>query len=65
MKLGMIGCGAIGSDVAKAANDMEEIEEIYVYDIDEEKGKKLAQQLKKIHFKKDFKNRSAKSIFKF
>ncbi|HHF56305.1 MAG TPA: aspartate dehydrogenase [Thermoplasmatales archaeon] len=52
MKLGMIGCGAIGSDVAEAANDMEEIEEIYVYDIDEEKGKKLAQQLEKVHFKK-------------
>ncbi len=52
MKLGMIGCGAIGSDVAKAADEMEEIEEIYVYDIDEEKGKKLAQELNKVHFKK-------------
>ena len=35
-----IGCGAIGTDVAKAADEMEEIDEIYLYDIIEEKAKK-------------------------
>ena len=47
MKLGIIGCGAIGTDVAKAADEMEEIDEIYLYDIVEEKAKKLADDLKK------------------
>ncbi len=50
MKLGIIGCGAIGSDVAEAADGMEEIEEIYLYDIVEEKGRKLAERLKKAKF---------------
>ena len=52
MNLGIIGCGAIGSDVAKAADEMEEIEEIYLYDIVEEKAKKLASLLKKGKFEK-------------
>lgn len=52
MNLGIIGCGAIGSDVAKAADEMEEIEEIYLYDIVEEKAKKLASSLKKGKFEK-------------
>lgn len=34
MKLGIIGCGAIGSDVAKAADAMKEIEKIFLFDID-------------------------------
>lgn len=52
MKLGIIGCGAIGTDVAKAADEMEEIDEIYLYDIVEEKAKKLADDLKKAKFAK-------------
>lgn len=52
MKLGIIGCGAIGTDVATAANEMEEIEEIYLYDIIEEKAKNLANKLKKARFSK-------------
>ena len=52
MKIGIIGCGAIGSDVAKAVNEMEEIEEIYMYDIIEEKGKNLAEKLEKAKFEK-------------
>ncbi len=52
MKIGIIGCGAIGSDVAKAADEMEEIEEIYLYDVVEEKAKKLAKELEKAKFEK-------------
>jgi len=44
MKLGIIGCGAIGSDVAKAAENIEEIKKIYLFDID----KKAEQNLCKI-----------------
>ncbi|GAG78302.1 unnamed protein product, partial [marine sediment metagenome] len=32
MNLGIIGCGAIGTDVAKAADAMNEIKKIYLYD---------------------------------
>ena len=42
LQLGIIGCGAIGSDVAKAADHMEEISAIYLYDIDEAKAEELA-----------------------
>ncbi|UCF13409.1 MAG: aspartate dehydrogenase [Thermoplasmatales archaeon] len=41
MNLGIIGCGAIGTDVAKAADKMEEIEKIYLFDINMAKAKKL------------------------
>jgi len=34
MNLGIIGCGAIGTDVACAAEHMDEIESIYLFDID-------------------------------
>ena len=44
MKLGIIGCGAIGSDVAKAAENIDEIKKIYLFDID----KKAEQNLCKI-----------------
>jgi predicted dinucleotide-utilizing enzyme len=43
MNLGIIGCGAIGTDVAIAANKMEEINRIYLYDIDK-KSKKIYQK---------------------
>ncbi|MBC7081309.1 MAG: aspartate dehydrogenase [Thermoplasmatales archaeon] len=52
MKLGIIGCGAIGTDVARAADEIEEIEEIYLYDIIEEKAKNLAEELRKAKFEK-------------
>jgi aspartate dehydrogenase len=32
MRIGIIGCGAIGSTLAKAAEDMIEVEEIYIFD---------------------------------
>ncbi len=34
MRLGIIGCGAIGTDVAVYADTMNEIEKIYLFDID-------------------------------
>jgi len=37
MNLGIIGCGAIGTDVAIAADKMKEINRIYLYDIDKKK----------------------------
>jgi aspartate dehydrogenase len=47
MKLGIIGCGAIGTDVAKAADGMEEIQKIYLHDLKPEASKKLCNILKK------------------
>ncbi|MEF8848913.1 MAG: Gfo/Idh/MocA family oxidoreductase, partial [Candidatus Thermoplasmatota archaeon] len=47
IKLGMIGCGAIGSDVAKAADNMDDIKEIYLYDIDKKASENLNKSLKK------------------
>lgn len=54
MNLGIIGCGAIGTDVAKAADKMEEIKKIYIYDIDENKGKDLSKIIKKSIFNNVF-----------
>jgi len=55
MRLGIIGCGAIGTDVAKAADTMKEIEKIYLFDINEAASKKLCSQLKKATIKPVFK----------
>ncbi len=46
MRLGIIGCGAIGTDVAVYADTMNEIEKIYLFDIDKKAEEKL---LKKVH----------------
>ena len=43
MKLGIIGCGAIGSDVAKAADSFDEISHIFLCDIVKEKENEIAQ----------------------
>jgi aspartate dehydrogenase len=51
MKLGIIGCGAIGTDVAKAADGMKEIEKLYLFDIDKTSAEKLCSTLKKASFK--------------
>ncbi|MDD3493500.1 MAG: aspartate dehydrogenase [Candidatus Thermoplasmatota archaeon] len=45
--LGVIGCGAIGSDVARAADAMEDISTIYLYDIKPEKAEELSRHLTK------------------
>jgi aspartate dehydrogenase len=47
MKLGIIGCGAIGSDVAKAADSFPEINEILLFDINKNAMKKLHASLQK------------------
>jgi aspartate dehydrogenase len=47
MKLGIIGCGAIGSDVGIAADAMEDIEKIYLHDINPAAAKKLCSMMKK------------------
>jgi aspartate dehydrogenase len=47
MKLGMIGCGAIGTDVAIAADTMKDIEKIVLYDINPAASQKLCSKLKK------------------
>ena len=47
MNLGIIGCGAIGTDVAIAANKMEEINRIYLYDIDKKKQEDLSKIIEK------------------
>lgn len=51
MKLGIIGCGAIGTDVALAVDKMEEIEKIYLYDIKRDAAEKLLKKLKKAEIK--------------
>jgi aspartate dehydrogenase len=47
MKLGIIGCGAIGTDVALAADAMSDIEKIYLFDIKKAAAKTLCEKLKK------------------
>jgi len=47
MNLGIIGCGAIGTDVAKAADSMTEIKKIYLFDSNEKASKILCQKIKK------------------
>jgi aspartate dehydrogenase len=51
MKLGIIGCGAIGTDVAKAVDVMKEIEKLYLFDIDKTAAEKLCSTLKKASLK--------------
>jgi aspartate dehydrogenase len=51
MKLGIIGCGAIGTDVGKAADKMKEIEKIFLFDIKANTSKKLCKCLKKAEIK--------------
>ncbi|MFH1100928.1 MAG: aspartate dehydrogenase [Methanobacteriota archaeon] len=47
MKLGIIGCGAIGNDIGKAADTMKEIEKIYLWDIKAKASEDLCALLKK------------------
>ena len=51
MKLGIIGCGAIGTDVGKAADEIKEIEKIYLFDIKNNASRKLCNSLKKAEIK--------------
>jgi len=56
MNLGMIGCGAIGTDVAKAAEKIKDIKKIYLFDIKPTASKKLCKLITKAEIKpvKDF-----------
>jgi aspartate dehydrogenase len=47
MNLGLIGCGAIGTDVAKAADAMDDIDTIYLFDKVETASHRLAATLDK------------------
>jgi len=47
MNLGIIGCGAIGTDVAIAADSIKEIKKIYLYDINEKSSKILLKKITK------------------
>ncbi|MFW6149034.1 MAG: aspartate dehydrogenase [Atribacterota bacterium] len=51
MNLGIIGCGAIGTDVAKAAEKIDEIEKIYLFDIDKEAENRLCKVVTKAEVK--------------
>ena len=52
MNLGIIGCGAIGTDVAKAADAMKEIKNICLYDINKKASNVLCKALKKAEIQK-------------
>jgi aspartate dehydrogenase len=47
VRMGIIGCGAIGTDVAMAADEMDTIEKIFLYDIKLDKAKELCQMIRK------------------
>lgn len=51
MNLGIIGCGAIGTDVAKAAEKMKDIEKIYLFDIKPAASEKLCKVITKAEIK--------------
>ncbi|UCF49633.1 MAG: aspartate dehydrogenase [Thermoplasmatales archaeon] len=52
MKLGIIGCGAIGTDLALAADKIKEIEKIFLYDIKEKASEDLCNRIEKAEIKK-------------
>lgn len=47
MRITIVGCGSIGSKLAKAADDMAEVKRIYLVDINREIADKVASGLKK------------------
>jgi aspartate dehydrogenase len=51
MNLGIIGCGAIGTDLAIAADEIDEIKNIYIYDIEKKASKALLKKVKKAEIK--------------
>jgi aspartate dehydrogenase len=51
MNLGIIGCGAIGTDVAQAAENMKDIGRVYLYDINKKASEKLNRILTKSEIK--------------
>ena len=51
MKLGIIGCGAIGTDVGIATESIKEITKVYLYDVDVKASSKLVKLLSKAEVK--------------
>ena len=47
MRITIVGCGVIGSKLAKAADEMDEVKRIYLIDLKKEKAEKLAESLNK------------------
>ncbi|MCQ2085269.1 MAG: aspartate dehydrogenase [archaeon] len=47
MRITIVGCGSIGSKLAKAADDMDEVKRIYLVDIRKDLADKVAASLKK------------------
>ncbi|UCE37952.1 MAG: aspartate dehydrogenase [Thermoplasmata archaeon] len=63
MNIGIIGCGAIGSTLAKAAEDMEEVSEIYLFDKSHVCSRVLEDKLSKVISILTFEELVAKSDF--
>ena len=47
MRLTIVGCGSIGTKLAKAADEMQEVKRIYLIDSDSKRAQSLADQLQK------------------
>ena len=47
MRITIVGCGSIGSRLAKAADDMEEVKRIYLVDIRKDLADNVAASLRK------------------
>lgn len=47
MRITIVGCGVIGSKLAKAADEMDEVKRIYLIDLKKEKAESLASSLNK------------------
>lgn len=47
MRITIIGCGSIGSKLAKAADEMNEVKRIYLMDLQKEKAERVAEPLNK------------------
>jgi aspartate dehydrogenase len=63
MNLGIIGCGAIGSSLAKAAEDFNEVEEIYLFDKSHVCSRVLEEKFSKVKSILDFEELLEKSDF--
>lgn len=48
VRVGIIGCGAIGSQVARAASSMEDIQEVHLYDLDPLSLEEVAKEVRGI-----------------
>jgi len=51
MNLGIIGCGAIGTDVAKAADNIKDVNKVYLFDLKIDVAEKLCKSVKKAEIK--------------